>query len=317
MSISIKKEFFLMKSIPDDDKPIVVSMSGGETSGDMYIRIRKNYPLRKIICVFANTGHEDERTLEFVHNIELTYGEVVWVEAVIDPRYGKGVRHRIVDFYTAARDTDKETPFEALIRKLGIPNKDNHHCTRDLKTRPIENYLKSIGVTDYHLAIGIRADEWTRLTNPNVFYEPAISGITKKDVNENWRARPFRLGLKGYEGNCKFCHKKTLRKLLTLMVRLPNWFDFPRRMERLYGGYVNPVRRKKVEAKGVLIHLPIRFYRGNRSVGDLEKLAENFTDFYHDENEVYNEETYNDELDGHEGDCSESCEAFTNFKLKC
>jgi len=261
------KNFKLLRTIDEDEKPIVVSMSGGETSADMLIRVKEKYPNRNIIAVFANTGHEDEKTLEFVHNIEIIYSiDIIWVEAVVNPIYGKGIKHRVVNFYTAKRDTDPETPFELLIRKLGIPNKDNHHCTRDLKTRPIEDYLKSIGVTDFHLLLGIRADERTRLTNPNIFYEPAISGITKKDVNANWRRRPFRLGLKGYEGNCKFCHKKTLRKLLTIMVKRPDWFNFPRKMQKLYGDFVNPARRKKVEAKGIILHLPIRFYRGNKSV---------------------------------------------------
>lgn len=302
-------DFKLLKSIDEDDKPIVVSFSGGETSGDMLLRIWKKYKgKRKIIVLFANTGEEHEATLEYVDNFELFYSiPVIWVEAIVDPIYGKGIKHRLTNFEKAKRRGDLDTPFELLIQKLGIPNKDNHLCTRDLKTRPMEHYIKSLGlkIEDCHMCIGIRSDEWNRLTSQTLFYEPAINGVTKKDVNGRWAKRPFRLKLKGYEGNCRACHKKTLRKLLTIAVKSPNDFDFNERMEKLYGGYVNPVRRKKLEDRGVLIHLPIRFYRGNKSVADIKKLAEGFTDFYHDENQVYNEE-----LDEPNGDCTDSCEPF-------
>lgn len=300
-------EFRLVKSIDGDDKPIVLSFSGGETSGDMVLRVWKKYNgKRKIIVIFANTGEEHEKTLEFVNNLEIFYSiPVIWVEAVVDPIYGKGIKHKVTDFFNAKRRGDTDTPFELLIRKLGIPNKDNHHCTRDLKTRPIEHYLKSIGVVERHTLIGIRCDELNRLTSSTLFYEPAINGVTKKAVNRRWRKRPFRLGLKGYQGNCRACHKKTLRKLLTIAAESPEDFDFNERMETEYGTYVNPVRRKIAEDKGLILHLPIRFYRGNKSVADIKELAQGFTDFYHDENEVYDEE-----LDVPEGDCTDSCEPF-------
>jgi hypothetical protein len=96
-----------------------------------------------------------------------------------------------------------------------------------------------------------------------------------------------------------------MRKLLTIAVESPEDFDFNERMEYEHGTYINPERRKKVEAKGLILHLPIRFYRGNKSVADIKKMAEGFTDFYHDENEVYDEE-----LDEPNGDCTDSCEPF-------
>lgn len=301
--------FKLLRTIDEDNKPIVISFSGGETSGDMLLRLWDKYNgKREIIVLFANTGEEHEATLEYVDNFELFYSiPVIWLEAIVDPIYGNGIKHRVTSFYKTKRRGDTDTPFELLVRKLGIPNRDNHHCTRDLKTRPIEHYLKGIGLTldDVHMCVGIRKDEPTRLRSTKLFYEPAINGITKKDVNERWRNRPFRLKLKGYQGNCRACHKKTLRKLLTIAVESPEDFDFNERMEREHGNYVNPERRKIKEAKGELIRLPIRFYREGKSVADIKEMAVGFTDFYHDENQEYNEE-----LDAPNGDCTDSCEPF-------
>ena len=299
--------FKLKRTIDEDDFPIVVSFSGGETSADMVLRVWKKYNgKRKIVIVFANTGEEHEATLTFVLMITLKYKiPIVWLEAIVDPEYGKGIKHRVTDYYKAKRRGNLDTPMELLIKKLGIPNKDNHHCTRDLKQRPIEHYLKSIGIKEHHMLVGIRKDEPTRLTSSVLFYEPAIQGLTKKDINFAWKKRPFRLRLKGYQGNCRACHKKTLRKLLTIAVESPEDFDFNERMEKENGNYINPKRKQIAEAKGLVIHLPIKFYRENKSVSDIKEMAKNFTDLYHDENKEYNEI-----LDVPGGGCSESCKPF-------
>lgn len=204
------EDFKLIRTIDDNDLPIFISFSAGETSGDMLLRMWEKYNgKRKIIVLFANTGQEWEETLKFAHRIELFYKiPIIWLEAIVDPEYGKGIKHKVVNFYTAARSHELNTPMEQLIRKLGIPNKDQLHCTRDLKTRVMESYLKSIGIKECNTLIGIRFDEMSRLTSSKLFYEPAISGVTKKDVNFRWSQRPFRLNLTGYNGNCRWCHKK-------------------------------------------------------------------------------------------------------------
>jgi len=63
----------------------------------------------------------------------------------------------MTNFTTACRDGE---PFEAVIKKYGIPNMDFPHCTRELKIRPIHAFAKVyFGSVDYVSAIGIRADE--------------------------------------------------------------------------------------------------------------------------------------------------------------
>lgn len=237
----------MIKTIDNDLKPIFISFSGGETSGDMLLRLWNKWNgKREIIVLFANTGQEDNRTLEFVHLIETYYKiPIIWLEAIVNPVYRKGIKHKVVDYFTASRHDDGSvTPMEQKIAKLGIPNGENPDCTRDLKTRVMEHYLKVKGYDDVYTCVGIRFDEgFDRLKNPKLFYEPYHSGITKPMVNLAWENRPFRLaeskrteckglGLKGYEGNCRWCYKKTDRKLITLAKRSRKFSIFPKEWKK-------------------------------------------------------------------------------------
>lgn len=193
-------------------KNLFISFSGGETSALMtrllLTRWRDRYD--KAVVVFANTGEENEATLEFVRDCDLAFGfDTTWVEAVVHPESGEGTTHRIVTFETASR---KGEPFEAVIQKYGIPNAKFSHCTRELKQRPMYSYMNELGwkKNEYQVAIGIRADEATRrsadvnLVYPLLDWEP----LSKPDVNSFWQQQPFRLQLAGYQGNCKTCWKK-------------------------------------------------------------------------------------------------------------
>lgn len=218
---------------------LLVSFSGGETSGYMLHwcknNIVKNYDEARV--VFANTGQENEETLRFVKKCGNHFGvEVVWLEAVVNHEKGKGTKHKIVSFESADRFG---RVFEDMIKVYGIPNKAYPHCTRELKLQPITSYCRSIGWAkgSYDIAIGIRADEIDRMDyqarEKGIIY-PLISKIptTKPMVNEFWHNMPFRLVLKGYEGNCKWCWKKSLRKHFTLLSERPEIYQFPADMER-------------------------------------------------------------------------------------
>ena len=218
-----------------------ISFSGGETSG--YMAALCNLAWRdkwdQVVTVFANTGEENEETLEFVHQCDRRFGlNVVWVEAVVHPGR-KASTHRIVNISTASR---KGEPYEAVIKKYGIPNRDWPHCTRELKLRPMQSYIESLGWEPgtYETAVGIRADEARRRSstakeNGIIYPLMDMRATTKKDVNKFWLEQPFRLNLTGYQGNCKWCWKKSEAKLLAIMDEAPEKFDFPERMEALYG----------------------------------------------------------------------------------
>lgn len=254
-----------------------------------------------IVVVFANTGQENEATLEFVDRCDLLMGfNVVWVEAVVDPRPRKGTKHRIVDFNTADRTG---MVFEEMIRKYGIPNQNYPHCTRELKLHPITSYVRSLGWKKgtYDTAIGIRVDEIDRMSAKREqfrFVYPLVSDIpmTKPSINSWWAKQGFRLELKGYQGNCKWCWKKTLRKHFTLVKENIELYDFPLRMEQQYALAGNSKDKS-----------PRTFFREGRSTVDvcIDSLVE--FEEYHDDSEIFDFE-----MDATTGGCSDACDAFTN-----
>jgi 3'-phosphoadenosine 5'-phosphosulfate sulfotransferase (PAPS reductase)/FAD synthetase len=174
-------------------KNLLVSFSGGETSGYLLWWVLRNWKDKfNIKVVFANTGEENEETLEFVERCSKHFQvEVVWVEAVFHKEYRKGTTHKIVDFNTACRDSFL---FEAMAEVYGIPNQAYPHCNRELKLAHIQSYIRSIGWKDYYTVIGIRNDEVDRVNKrykelkllyPFVTEKP----VTKKHVNFWWSQR--------------------------------------------------------------------------------------------------------------------------------
>jgi hypothetical protein len=214
-------------------KNLIISFSGGLTSAFMarYLMLSEKYKDYNKIVLFANTGKEREETLEFVKQCDDAFGlNVVWLEAVIDPRKGKGTKHKIVNFETAARNGE---PFIEVIKKYGIPNKKFIHCTRELKLRPMESYIKSLNLkNNFVTSIGIRADETVRINWKNAKEERKIYPLAteirvdKMTVRRFWEKQPFNLKLKDYQGNCDFCYKKSTRKLLTLIKEDRTAFDW-------------------------------------------------------------------------------------------
>ena len=196
--------------------------------------LSRRLPKNQIKVVFANTGEEDERTLEFIQRCGIEWDlDIVWVEADINPQKGKGTGHRVVTFETATRD---HSLFEQMIDKYGIPNKNYPHCTRELKLHPIHDYVKSsCWDAGYLTAIGIRADEIDRI-NPNyqqlgLTYPLCDIGVRKGQVFAFWDKQPFDLTVPEHRGNCVWCWKKSLRKQLTLAKETPQVFKFAMRME--------------------------------------------------------------------------------------
>jgi len=221
-------------------KKLVISFSGGRTSGYMTKKIldtkRDEYDIK---VIFANTGFENEATLQFVHDCDTHFGfNTVWLEGVTNMESGVGMSHKVVTFQTASRGGE---PFEEMIKKYGISNMQSPHCTRNLKRYAIESHLKSIGWAgrDYDLAIGIRTDEQRRVKadkSRNVVY-PLVHWFPadKQDVLDWWEDQPFDLQLQEHQGNCKTCWKKSFNKLIKLHSEDPSQFDFFERMEEKYG----------------------------------------------------------------------------------
>lgn len=270
-------------------KKLLVSVSGGETSLFMAIWLwlhkQDEY---EMIFVFANTGQENEETLIFLKKCAEYFGiNIIWIEADVKDGKGNGTRFKLTDFENASRNGE---PFEAVIKKYGIPNTSFLHCTRELKMNPIKAYAKSVwGKEKYYLAIGIRIDEFDRM-NANkdklrIIY-PLIAKemkpMTKPMINFWWKQQPFRLELKGYQGNCITCYKKSDKKLFQIAKENPKAFDFFDRMEQKYGNGQ-------------------QIFRKNRTTKMLLEEAKNWNGTVKDDSE--NEPTLFD---------NESCEVFSS-----
>lgn len=278
---------------------LLIAFSGGETSAYMtkYILENKLKEFDDVVVLFANTGQENEKTLDFVNKCDVEFGfNVVWLECLVHEKKGVGTTYKVVDYVKANRDGK---PFEEVIRKYGIPNQTHPICTRELKLRPIQAYVKDLGwrKRDYKTALGIRYDEVERVSSnmerDRIVY-PLIdwSPTTKSDIKAWWKNQAFTLGLAEHQGNCTWCWKKSKRKLLTLLQESPEIFDFPSRMEEQYSN----VELGKAERRV--------FFRGDMSVKDLIEEAKRPFKLYHDP--YY---TYDEDLDSSNG-CSESCEVF-------
>ena len=302
---------YLLDGIGIVSKNLSISFSGGESSAYMTYRLLSEYGdmYDKKVVVFANTGQEHEETLRFVDRCDQELGfNVVWIEAIVSSTHGVGTGFKIVDFQSASRNGE---PFEEVIKKYGIPNMSFISCTRELKQAPLKAFQKSHWNGEKcDTAIGIRADEWDRINiekakKERLIYPLAEWGVLKSDVNRFWAQQSFRLRLKGYEGNCKTCWKKSDLKLGTIALENPEWFDFFREMERKYEGFAPDTQPSRT--------LPSRFFRQHRTVDDIMKIPTlpgfvPATDDHVNTTTIIQGELFN--FDNTDGGCSESCEAY-------
>jgi hypothetical protein len=304
---------------------LVISFSFGETSAYMTWRLLNDPDLRSkfsdVVVVVANTSREREESLRFGHQCDQYFGfNTVWLEAVTHHEEARGCTHRVVSFATAVRDG---SVFEDMIRKYGIPNPQYIHCTRELKLNPIRSYVENeLGWErgSYHTAVGIRADEIDRMSivamDNGVLYPLVKIGVTKPHINEWWMGRPFRLRLKGYQGNCRGCFKKSWRKLLTLVSEDPSEFDWNRQMEAKYGHVGGEFNKEPGVGQEPLPEGYRRvFFRENRSADDVLALYEEtkgqFVPAEDDALELPQPSLFPVDLDV-PGACGESCEVWSD-----
>jgi hypothetical protein len=155
----------------------------------------------------------------------------------------------------------------------------------------MQSWLNSIGWGDALVAVGIRNDEpkrflkdYTkgRIVHPMVQWFPTA----KWQINDFWEDQPFQLGLEEHQGNCTWCWKKSLAKHVMIANETPEVYEFPRRMEQLYGLNGHNINGNKRV-----------FFRGNTSTDRLIQIAQQ---------SVASPLFDRDEDAG----CSESCEAF-------
>lgn len=257
-------------------KNLLVCRSGGRTSEYMYKRLLSEYSDNfNIVGVFANTGWEHHKTLDFVNNNDIEnkrlFGvEPVWVEAVVHS--GRvACTHKIVNYETASRNLE---PFAEVVKKYGVPNKAYPHCTRELKENPIHDYVENVlgwsnsksgkktkiidpycncgkcfyetDFKPYMTALGIRIDEPRRLKinkTPQDKVYPLAHWFDdrpdKLDIMDWWESRDFDLGIPEHLGNCVGCFRKSDRKCMKAYRDAPD--QFVNTMEEDYG-HIGPNR---------------------------------------------------------------------------
>lgn len=215
--------------------PAVVSFSGGRTSAFMLWRILQAHggtlPADVVVC-FANTGREMPATLDFVRDCGAAWNvPIYWLEYRWEPG-----RHSVVKVSHNSASRDGE-PFEAMIRsRSALPNPVGRYCTTELKIRTQKRFLRSLGWSHWSSAVGLRADEPTRVaraldrerTKKDRWHNVcplAAAGVDEAEVFRFWRAQPFDLRLAGpWEGNCDGCFLKNRAALQRM------WVDHPERM---------------------------------------------------------------------------------------
>ena len=239
----------------------VVMFSGGRTSAFLAKYVKENSKYKDSIFVFMNTGKEREETLIFADKCDKKFNlNLIWLEANIQKDKGIGTTYKIVDFKTASRNGE---PFEQMLSKYPMPNNMASNCTRELKQRPIDAYLRD-NYKDFNVikVVGIRADEAHR-KSVNAEIEKVIYPlcdevkIDSRFIRNWWEKQSFDLELKDYEGNCDLCFKKSLKKRLTIIKENPNVADWWEKMENKYSSEIIP-----------------RFdLRTNKSITEMKKLS--------------------------------------------
>jgi hypothetical protein len=239
----------------------VVLFSGGRTSAFLAKYMKEHPHYKNCIFVFMNTGKEREETLRFADKCDKEFGlNLVYLEALVNTEKGKGTNYTVVDFETASRNGE---PFEAMLKKYPLPNNMASNCTRELKKRPIDAYLRD-NYKDYNIikVVGIRADEAHR-KSVNAEIEKVIYPlcdevkIDSRFIRNWWEKQSFDLQLKDYEGNCDLCFKKSLKKRLTIIKEDPKVAEWWLEMEKKYSSQEIP-----------------RFdLRTNKSITEMKQLA--------------------------------------------
>jgi 3'-phosphoadenosine 5'-phosphosulfate sulfotransferase (PAPS reductase)/FAD synthetase len=285
-----------------EKETLIVSFSGGKTSAFMCYWLITNYGDKyNLVFCFANTGREHEETLIFVKKCDEYFKlNLVWVEAVINPKKGIGPRQNIVDFDTACRDGKV---FESFIAKEGIPNTSRQHCTDRLKTQVIRSWMRENGTIKAKTAIGMRGDEPKRcdpnsdaVKRFNLVYPLAHWGwFDKQDVNTFWESMPFNLELPEHYGTCVTCFKKSDPKLHRNYHEHPEWFEWHKEMEAKYQ-HVNAGENDK--------HV---FFRGKKDTSRLIRDAQLFDH----KTLIYMTRTIED----YDSGCGEECHPYGQMDL--
>ncbi len=287
-----------------DNKNIFCSISAGYSSVMMAVMLPTWYPDHNIIYVMANTSKEREESLHFMNECNEYFGfGMKWIEAEFHGK-GVGVTPKVVSYEDLKRNGEI---FEDGIKKLGIPNKENKWCNRDMKLIPLTKYADSVfGKNNYSVAVGLRIDEIDRVrkdykTN-NVFYPLMDHKIDSRLRNKFWKDQPIKITIPAYKGNCDLCFAKSKRKLITIIKEEEH-------LSKWWGDMIKKYGKTKIDGKDRYNDLLDQeggqtFYRNYNTIKDLIEFSKQpfaaATDEYFYESDLWDLED----------ECGSGCQVF-------
>jgi len=198
----------------------ILGISGGRDSAALAVYMRQNHPELPIEYFFTDTGKELEEVYIFLDRLEGFLGQPI-----------------------SRLNPDRDFDFWLREYKHFLPSPRTRWCTRQLKLRPLEQWLKpdlEAGVM-VHSYVAIRADEPTRegyqATHPNmrVHFPLREAGIDRAKVIETlesagvgepeyytWRSR----------SGCTFCFFQQKIEWVRLKREHPDAFEDAKRYEK-------------------------------------------------------------------------------------
>ena len=191
----------------------ILGLSGGRDSAALALHMREEYPNLDIEYFFTDTGKELPEVYEFLVRLEGTLGRPI-----------------------VRLNPDRDFDFWLREYKHFLPSPRTRWCTRQLKLRPLEQWLRAdldAGIV-VHSYVAIRADEPSRkgyqTTHPNmrVHFPFKEADVTRREVIEilegqevgepayyRWRSR----------SGCTFCFFQQKIEWVRLMREHPNAFE--------------------------------------------------------------------------------------------
>lgn len=252
---------------------LAVLVSGGRSSAMMARHIQTNEKYKKYnkLFIFCNTGMERPETIQFLKDmVKFWKLPLILLEGVYSLEPGVGVKSRIVSFDNL--DMEGKVFSQAILHlnKLkwtGVPNQATPYCSEYLKTRVSHHFCKEIfGTTKYIKAIGYRKEDMPkRITLAELKLDlkriaPLLTDFNQPigllQLSQYFNQQPFKLSISSKYGNCELCWKKSEKNLIESIQYGTRFIDWTLTHEQQYGN---------------------NFFRGDKSILDLVKLAESGT----------------------------------------
>ncbi len=204
----------------DDPGKHVLGLSGGRDSAALAVYMRQHFPEREIKYFFTDTGKELPEVYEYLGRLEGFLGQPI-----------------------LRLNPDRDFDFWLKQYNDFLPSAQTRWCTRQLKLRPFEQWIKPVLKTGCHIYsyVAIRSDEEYRQgytsKHDNLIVRLPFkeAGIDKAGVLEILEGSG--LGLPEYyewrtRSGCTFCFFQQKIEWVRLMERHPQYFEEAKRYEK-------------------------------------------------------------------------------------